>query len=136
MSVYDKKLAIIRSRREGGAFIAVPIEVLRSPAVISLSANARRLLIDLMAQFRYGNNGDLSVSRQGQVANPLVAVVRGLEAAICRLCRQLAFTVPAGSSRAVTLSAAGRRAEAARNKLHAASERNPLLAQAPAANEI
>lgn len=46
-----------------GAFIALPLEVLNSPAMVGLSANARRLFVDMCGLYRYGHNGDISVAR-------------------------------------------------------------------------
>ncbi|GAB1595773.1 hypothetical protein [Lysobacter claricitrinus] len=47
-----------------GSFIAIPTAVLASRAVAELSANGKRLFVDLCAQYRYGRNGDLSPSRK------------------------------------------------------------------------
>ena len=46
-------------RRDGGAFVAVPLAVLNSRAYLDASPYARMLLIDLMSQYRGTNNGDL-----------------------------------------------------------------------------
>lgn len=51
----------VKGRREGGSFVAVPHAVLQDEHYASLSFKARSLLIDLFAQFRGANNGDLSM---------------------------------------------------------------------------
>jgi hypothetical protein len=48
-----------RDKREGGGFVAFPHEVLNSVAFIGLTAHARMLLLDLAAQYKGNNNGDL-----------------------------------------------------------------------------
>ena len=48
-----------KDKRDGGAFISVPLSVLNSRAYLSLSSYARMLLFDLFAQYRGENNGDL-----------------------------------------------------------------------------
>lgn len=45
--------------RDGGTFVALPHTVLESPALTALSPHGHKLLIDLMAQYRGNNNGDL-----------------------------------------------------------------------------
>ncbi len=47
------------AKRDGGAFITVPLAVLNSAAYLGLGAHARMLLFDLAAQYRGDNNGDL-----------------------------------------------------------------------------
>jgi hypothetical protein len=51
-----------KARRENGTFFAIPTAVLDSPAFCGLTFKARALLLDLGAQFRGYNNGDLSAS--------------------------------------------------------------------------
>lgn len=46
-------------KRDGGAFITLPLSVLNGAAYLSLSVHARMLLLDLVAQYRGNNNGDL-----------------------------------------------------------------------------
>jgi hypothetical protein len=46
-------------KRDGGAFLAVPMAVLDSPAYINLSPAAVKLLWDIYAQYRGDNNGHL-----------------------------------------------------------------------------
>ena len=46
-------------KRDGGAFITLPLSVLDGAAYLSLNAYARMLLFDLAAQYRGDNNGDL-----------------------------------------------------------------------------
>jgi hypothetical protein len=48
-----------RDKRDGGAFMTVPLSVLNSRAYIEAGAHARMLLVDLFAQYRGDNNGDL-----------------------------------------------------------------------------
>ena len=48
-----------REKREGGGYVAFPHEVLNSVAYIALSAHARMLLLDIAAQYKGNNNGDL-----------------------------------------------------------------------------
>jgi len=44
---------------DAGAFARLPIAVLNSCAYVEAGAHARMLLIDLFAQYRGDNNGDL-----------------------------------------------------------------------------
>ncbi|MBI3903744.1 MAG: hypothetical protein HY306_12520 [Nitrosomonadales bacterium] len=46
-------------KRDGGAFITLPLSVLNGAAYLGLNAHARMLLFDLAAQYRGDNNGDL-----------------------------------------------------------------------------
>lgn len=48
-----------RDKRDSGAFISLPMSVLNAQAYIQASAYARMLLLDLYAQYRGDNNGDL-----------------------------------------------------------------------------
>lgn len=45
-------------KRDGGAFITLPLSVLNGAAFLGVSSHARMLLIDLVAQYRGDNNGD------------------------------------------------------------------------------
>lgn len=45
-------------KRDGGAFITLPLCVLNGAAFLGVSSHARMLLIDLVAQYRGDNNGD------------------------------------------------------------------------------
>lgn len=47
------------SKREAGGFVALPHAVLRSAELANLSAFALKALVDLLAQYRGDNNGDL-----------------------------------------------------------------------------
>lgn len=47
------------NKRDSGRFLALPYSVLNGAAYISLSAHARMLLLDLCAQYKGNNNGDL-----------------------------------------------------------------------------
>jgi hypothetical protein len=46
-------------KRDGGTFITLPLSVLNGAAYLCVSAHARMLLFDLVAQYRGDNNGDL-----------------------------------------------------------------------------
>lgn len=48
-----------REKRDGGGHIAIPYSVLNGAAYLSLSPYGRMLLLDLAAQYRGDNNGDL-----------------------------------------------------------------------------
>ena len=48
-----------KDKRDGGAFISVPLSVLNSCAYVGLSSYGRMLLFDLFMQYRGDNNGDL-----------------------------------------------------------------------------
>lgn len=60
MAPRNKRWKEARDKRDGGAFITVPMSVLNSRAYIEASPHARMLLFDLFAQFRGNNNGDLA----------------------------------------------------------------------------
>jgi hypothetical protein len=51
-----------KEKRDGGAFITLPLCVLNGSAYLGVSAHARMLLFDLVAQYRGDNNGDLCAS--------------------------------------------------------------------------
>jgi len=51
-----------KGNRITGGFLALPYTLLQSPSFVSLSPNALKLLIDLAAQYRGDNNGDLSLA--------------------------------------------------------------------------
>ncbi len=51
-----------KGKRDGGAFIAIPVSVLNSCAYLQSTAHARMLLFDLAVQYRGNNNGDLSAT--------------------------------------------------------------------------
>lgn len=48
-----------KDKRDGGAFITLPLAVLNSRAYVGLSSHSRMLLLDLFVQYRGDNNGDL-----------------------------------------------------------------------------
>lgn len=48
-----------RDKRDSGAFVTLPMSVLNSRAFLEASPHARMLLIDLLAQYKGDNNGDL-----------------------------------------------------------------------------
>lgn len=48
-----------KDKRESGSFVALPHAVLRSQSFASLRPHAVKLAIDLLAQFKGDNNGDL-----------------------------------------------------------------------------
>lgn len=49
-----------KAKRDGGAFLSLPLSVLNSRAYIEIGAFARMLLLDLFMQYRGDNNGDFS----------------------------------------------------------------------------
>jgi hypothetical protein len=51
-----------KSNRIGEGFVAMPYSVLNSPLFLALSPHALKLLIDVAAQYRGDNNGDLSAA--------------------------------------------------------------------------
>lgn len=51
-----------RDKCEGGAFVRLPLAVLKSRAYIETGSHARMLLLDLAMQYRGDNNGDLSAA--------------------------------------------------------------------------
>lgn len=51
-----------KGNRIGEGFIALPYSVLNSPLFIALPPHAVKLLIDVAAQYRGDNNGDLSLA--------------------------------------------------------------------------
>lgn len=55
----NKKYKDASSKRDGGQFVAIPITVLNGAAYLSVSSHARMLLMDLAAQYKGDNNGDL-----------------------------------------------------------------------------
>ena len=50
-----------KGRRQKSQFLALPHEILRSPAYRSLSPSAVKLLVDVGLQFNGRNNGNLSI---------------------------------------------------------------------------
>ncbi len=48
-----------KGRRDSGSFAALPHHILESPEYANLSAQAVKFLVDLFAQYRGQNNGDL-----------------------------------------------------------------------------
>jgi hypothetical protein len=51
-----------KGNRIGEAFVALPMSVANSPLFTALSPHAVKLLIDVAAQYRGDNNGDLSLA--------------------------------------------------------------------------
>jgi hypothetical protein len=51
-----------KGRAESGSYVTVPHDVLHSANYLALSAHAVKLLMDVVAQFRGNNNGDLCAS--------------------------------------------------------------------------
>lgn len=49
-------------KRDGGRFVAIPSVVFNGRAYLSLGAQGRMLLMDLLAQYKGNNNGDLCAS--------------------------------------------------------------------------
>jgi len=60
MSVKSNRWKEAKGKRDGGAFIQLPMSVLNSCAYIECNSFSRMLLFDLLAQYRGNNNGDLS----------------------------------------------------------------------------
>lgn len=58
----NKKNWLSPERRESGGFAAIPHCILESPVFTGLSAHAVKLLMDLVAQFKGFNNGDLCMA--------------------------------------------------------------------------
>lgn len=52
----------VKGRRESGSFAAIPHAILDSPEYAGLSAHAVKALLDLFAQYRGENNGDLTAA--------------------------------------------------------------------------
>lgn len=57
-----KKNPLSPERREKGGFAAIPHCLLESPLFTELSAHAVKLLMDLAAQYKGFNNGDLTIA--------------------------------------------------------------------------
>lgn len=51
-----------KGNRIGEGFVALPYSVLNSPLFMTLSSHALKLMLDLAAQYRGNNNGDLSAA--------------------------------------------------------------------------
>lgn len=51
-----------KGNRIGEGFVALPYSVLNSPLFLALSPHALKLLLDVAAQYRGDNNGDLSAA--------------------------------------------------------------------------
>jgi hypothetical protein len=51
-----------KKKRDVGGFVALPFMVLRSDEFAALSAIAVKLLVDLLAEYRGDNNGDLAIT--------------------------------------------------------------------------
>lgn len=49
-------------KRDGGGFITLPLSVLNGAAYLGINSHARMLLIDIAAQYRGDNNGDLCMA--------------------------------------------------------------------------
>lgn len=58
-SAKSKRWKDAKDKRDGGAFITLPLSVLNSRAYLDAGPYARMLLIDLFMQYRGDNNGDL-----------------------------------------------------------------------------
>jgi hypothetical protein len=54
-----KRYGSATNKRDSGGYIAIPFAVLNGAAYLSLNAYARMLLLDMSAQYRGNNNGDL-----------------------------------------------------------------------------
>lgn len=51
-----------KKKRERGGFVTLPYILLRSDPFVALSAHAKALLLDLLAQYKGDNNGDLCLA--------------------------------------------------------------------------
>ena len=51
-----------KGRRESATFAAIPHHILNSAEYAALSAQAVKLMLDLLAQYRGANNGDLTAA--------------------------------------------------------------------------
>ena len=58
----DAALKAAKLARGNGAFLPFRLDVLRSPALASLSPFASKLLLDIASQWSMGKNGDASVA--------------------------------------------------------------------------
>lgn len=58
----SRTLRKAKGRREAGSFAAIPSVILESEEYAKLSAPAVKALLDLFAQFRGSNNGDLTAA--------------------------------------------------------------------------
>lgn len=59
MARNSKRWKEAKDKRDGGAFVAIPLSVLQSRAYLDAGPYARMLLIDLAMQYKGDNNGDL-----------------------------------------------------------------------------
>lgn len=57
-----KRYKDAKQKRDGGGFVTLPLSVLYSQAYMEAGPHARMLLLDLLAQYRGDNNGDLSAA--------------------------------------------------------------------------
>lgn len=57
-----QRIRFAKDKRDPGAFVPVPCIVLRSERFAHLSKHATKLFMDLLAQYRGDNNGDLVVT--------------------------------------------------------------------------
>ncbi len=62
MAARNKRWRHEREKRDGGAFVAIPLSVLDSVAFREATPHAKALLMDLCSQLRADNNGDLSAA--------------------------------------------------------------------------
>ena len=58
----NKRFKDAIEKRDGGGFITLPLSVLNGAAYLGLNAHARMLLLDLAAQYRGDNNGDICMA--------------------------------------------------------------------------
>jgi hypothetical protein len=58
----DAALKAAKQARGNGAFLPFRLDVLRSPALATLSPYASKLLLDIASQWSMGKNGDASVA--------------------------------------------------------------------------
>ncbi|MBD8527923.1 hypothetical protein [Pseudomarimonas arenosa] len=62
MPTPERNRAKVTGRGKLPPFAAIPRHILESPEFGSLSGNAVKLLVELLGQFRGGNNGDLQLA--------------------------------------------------------------------------
>ena len=58
----NRKFKAAKDKREAGGFVPLPHAVIRSQSFSRLSAHAVKLLIELLAQYKGDNNGDLQMT--------------------------------------------------------------------------
>lgn len=62
------KLTKLKGRRESGHFLALPLDVAKSPAVAGLSGPASKLLLDFAGEYELRKNGAMTCTRRVMAA--------------------------------------------------------------------